>query len=72
MNVTCRSLASRSLNISIRWSGVIISQTKMSFFSHGIGDWMFSRDGLRAMQKGEISCVSREWDRKSLVVQQVA
>jgi len=33
---------------------------------------MFSRDGLRALQKGEICCVGRESDRKSLVVQQVA
>jgi len=33
---------------------------------------MFSRDGLGALQKGEISCVGRESDRKSMVVQQVA
>jgi len=50
---------------------MISSQTKMSV-SHGIGDWMFSRDGLRALQKAEISCVGRESNSKSVVVQQVA
>jgi len=59
MKVTCRRLASHSINIRIRWRGVISFQTKMSFFSRNRRLDVLTRRSARFAEGRNLLCRPR-------------